>query len=70
MELVERKLDTTEGSETSQYLEESKAKSDSASSGERTRTSPNRSSDRGCGHRLGVTKVSLVESTGKLNHRR
>ena len=41
----------TEGSETSQYLEEKKEIFDSASSGERTRNRPNRRRQlrRGCG---------------------
>ena len=41
--------ESTEGTETSKYLEEEKSKRDSQSSGERNGKSPNRFSDRGCG---------------------
>jgi hypothetical protein len=42
----------TQGSETSQYLEEKKANRDSVSSGERTRNSPNRR------HAMAISLVS------------
>ncbi len=61
----------TRGTETSKYPEEEKTISDSVSSGERTRRSPNHF----CYGRIGVVGLhnSLIielEQVGKLGHRR
>jgi hypothetical protein len=53
---VERidRVERTQGTETSKYLQEKKKTIDSVSSGERKRSSPNRDSSRGCGHLEGA----------------
>jgi hypothetical protein len=66
---VERidRVERTQGTETSKYLQEKKKTIDSVSSGERKRRSPNRDSSRGCGHLEGA--FFPVKQSGKSDHR-